>query len=1128
MRRAIIFFCLLAMPARATISCVGTAPTGITCGVSYAATAAQIQAALDAAVSGDTIYIQPGNYPTSATNGYLFHTNADPLNPINVMSSQYDWLPCANCRITPSYRPLLPILSTTQINVPSLQGNLDANGKPPQGWIFTGIGVGPGGISGRHPSQFGNGFFETGGGNLWQITSAALNPNFITLDRVLFSGVFDDSIMSTDVVIFNGTNLTIKNSYIQPQYCVRNECHSIVGTTIPGPLTITNNFVGTAAIPIFTGGSEPEYNPFDGSTTPTNITIRYNKIERPLKYWPDYYDAADGNFVCSAAYALTHPYCTKTATPHPEWFTANGRKSMCEKNLLEFKSASDVISEFNVHENVWGDGFCYGQFYGFTGVFRQIIYQSPAINDVTYYPGIWLANELRPTITVRDSAAHTTSGTYILPVNCPYTSISNCAIPGWTGVAGPVINITTPTPLANAPLGSTIHTTLSATGGTPPYTWSISNAPSWLTVNPTTGVLGGTVPQGFGLHLPTGSSTFTWDGWYNLVTPGQAIGGVQLGTDPAEVIDMHLILTANNTTHTGTVSGTFGIGGDPIAAWQFDTDPTPTLRRTTIRNSIFRTVASCFNVQMRDIGAYPNSGDFGRMNGLTISNNLCDNSTSAPLLGISPVLGIAPQAVQAFNDTVGGKSFTFDHVTAIDGNLVPAGGIHNITISADNMTVLSTTTGYRVTNNLFPDVNTNDGSNYYSLFPSSGYSNDDNWCSAFEPISTGTQIFSGNYMPRVTTKGCVTATASGNQSTPGSATLLSTSYKVPPGSALSKAATDGTDIGVNPGLLPMIKNIRVTASANTALLEADLSGPIRDAGNTQPCALEVSSSTTSGDVAFTVTVTDSTSNSTSGIFYLPVNCALCSATSYGGGYVGTQSSLSITTDTYQGAVVSGGAVNITFAAINGTPPYSWSLGGVSVGSAPPSWLSISSGGVLTGTVPTMPSISTLVSYLGDYTTTNDLNPAYFKQADESNRPNPLLLPVVVNGGHVAWPIGQVASVSGDDGLLHDLRLQPSTQYGGRLMCYGDTQTFTFTTPAATSGASAMPMQLATSSGVSTVEVDYGQTSATTSSVSNPAGSGGHTTVSIPVTAGVPLYYRVTYKNNAGNIVYRGALQILIP
>jgi len=72
----------------------------------------------------------------------------------------------------------------------------------------------------------------------------------------------------------------------------------------------------------------------------------------------------------------------------------------------------------------------------------------------------------------------------------------------------------------------------------------------------------------------------------------------------------------------------------------------------------------------------------------------------------------------------------------------------------------------------------------------------------------------------------------------------------------SKAATSQNDIGVNFDQLPLITSVKVNSTSKTGLLEFDLSGPIADSGNTQPCVLEVSSSRNLHSDLNTYTVTN--------------------------------------------------------------------------------------------------------------------------------------------------------------------------------------------------------------------------------------------------------------------------------
>ena len=81
-------------------------------------------------------------------------------------------------------------------------------------------------------------------------------------------------------------------------------------------------------------------------------------------------------------------------------------------------------------------------------------------------------------VKVTDSASHSSTQSFSLVVNTKALSIS------------------TSSPLPAATVGSAYSDTVAATGGVPPYTWSISSdAPdtgSWLSINPSTGVLSGT------------------------------------------------------------------------------------------------------------------------------------------------------------------------------------------------------------------------------------------------------------------------------------------------------------------------------------------------------------------------------------------------------------------------------------------------------------------------------------------------------------------------------------------------------------------------------------------------------------------------------------------------------------
>ena len=67
-------------------------------------------------------------------------------------------------------------------------------------------------------------------------------------------------------------------------------------------------------------------------------------------------------------------------------------------------------------------------------------------------------------------------------------------------------------------------------------------------------------------------------------------------------------------------------------------------------------------------------------------------------------------------------------------------------------------------------------------------------------------------------------------------------FKLTTGSTYSGAGADQLDMGLDFDRLPQITGLKVTAGVTAALLEFDFTVPIGDAGATQPCILEVSTS----------------------------------------------------------------------------------------------------------------------------------------------------------------------------------------------------------------------------------------------------------------------------------------------
>lgn len=133
-------------------------------------------------------------------------------------------------------------------------------------------------------------------------------------------------------------------------------------------------------------------------------------------------------------------------------------------------------------------------------------------------------------------------------------------------LAGPLVSQTT---LPAAMTGQAYSTTLTATGGTSPYTWSISSGslPSWASLNSSTGVISGTPPSG-SLEYPPSFTVEVTDAASNTGTQvlsiqvGQLLESAWPGYPaPSLFVPGELIFYSTGTLHAVTVAADVAVIG---------------------------------------------------------------------------------------------------------------------------------------------------------------------------------------------------------------------------------------------------------------------------------------------------------------------------------------------------------------------------------------------------------------------------------------------------------------------------------------------------------------------------------------------------------------------------------------
>src|SRR5215216_4284696 len=258
-----------------------------------------LQAAIDAAASGDTIILEAGAtyrgpfiLPKKAGDSYITIQAARAAEITG--------------RVSPSQSGLLAKLRS---NVPA-----DAIVQTaPGAHHYQLIGLE---ISTFGASDFIYDLIRLGDGS--GQTDPATVPHHLILDRLWVHGFPTQDLQRG--ISLNTAETSIVNSYISDIHGVGYDAQAICGWNGPGPYRIINNYLEAAGENVMFGGSLPSI----ANLVPSNIEIRRNYFFKPLSWRVDH-----------PTYAGIH------------WAV---------KNLLEFKNARNVIVDGNVLENSWIDG----------------------------------------------------------------------------------------------------------------------------------------------------------------------------------------------------------------------------------------------------------------------------------------------------------------------------------------------------------------------------------------------------------------------------------------------------------------------------------------------------------------------------------------------------------------------------------------------------------------------------------------------------------------------------------------------------------------------------------------------------------------------------------------------------
>jgi hypothetical protein len=226
----------------------------------HVASPSALQAALNSAQGGDTVYLAPGDYsgnfklPVHAGTGYVTVRTEDPAGV----------LPGPDIRITPSASPNLARL---------MSPNSTAVLRTAPGasyWRLELLEVGPAAVASMT-------LIELGDGSSAQ-NSSSLVPHHLIADRLYVHGDPLNGVKRG--VGLNSGETVLLNSYIADVKGIGFDSQAVAGWNGPGPYRIENNYMEAAGTAVLFGGDDPKIL----NQVPTDIVFRDNTVTRPVSW----------------------------------------------------------------------------------------------------------------------------------------------------------------------------------------------------------------------------------------------------------------------------------------------------------------------------------------------------------------------------------------------------------------------------------------------------------------------------------------------------------------------------------------------------------------------------------------------------------------------------------------------------------------------------------------------------------------------------------------------------------------------------------------------------------------------------------------------------------------------------